>query len=146
MPLRWTPHTYLLTGAPPAALLAAARGAVGGRADTYAPFGTYELRVPASRVGYVPDAQGGLPQEGPTVRTGRVRSTRTSLGRYVPRTLATQVGGRARRLGGSLASVGVVKVRPRLNKDARLVRSYHPLGGSLARVGVVHAWVWRRSS
>ena len=32
MPLCWTPHTYLLTGALPAALLAEARGAVGGRA------------------------------------------------------------------------------------------------------------------
>ena len=32
MPLCWTPHTYFLTGALPAALLVEARGAVGGRA------------------------------------------------------------------------------------------------------------------
>ena len=41
--------------------------------------GTYGLRVPASRVGYVPDAQGGLPP-GPLVLY--VRGTRTSLGRW----------------------------------------------------------------
>ena len=42
--------------------------------------GTYRLRVPASRVGYVPDAQGGSPP-GPHVQY--VRGTRTSLGRWV---------------------------------------------------------------
>ena len=40
--------------------------------------GTYRLRVPASRVGYVPEAQGGLPP-GPHVLY--VLGTRTSLGR-----------------------------------------------------------------
>ena len=52
---------------------------VDGWADTYAPappLGTYRLRVPASRVVYVPDAQGGLPP-GPHVLY--VRGTRTSL-------------------------------------------------------------------
>ena len=44
------------------------------------PLGTYTLRVPASRAGYVPDAQGGLPP-GPHVLY--VRGTRTSLGRLV---------------------------------------------------------------
>ena len=42
--------------------------------------GTYGLRVPASRVGYVPEAQGGLP---PGPRVLYVRGTRTSLGRWV---------------------------------------------------------------
>ena len=42
--------------------------------------GTYGLRVPASRIGYVPDAQGGSPP-GPHVLY--VRGTRTSLGRWV---------------------------------------------------------------
>ena len=42
--------------------------------------GTYRLRVPASRVGYVPEAQGGLPP-GPHVQY--VLGTRTSLGRWV---------------------------------------------------------------
>ena len=42
--------------------------------------GTYRLRVPASRVGYVPEAQGGLPP-GPHVQY--VLGTRTSLGRTV---------------------------------------------------------------
>ena len=42
--------------------------------------GTYRLRVPASRVGYVPDAQGGSPP-GPHVLY--VRGARTSLGRWV---------------------------------------------------------------
>ena len=53
------------------------------RADTYAlgpPLGTYGLRVPASRVGYVPEAQGGLP---PGPRVLYVLGTRTSLGRSV---------------------------------------------------------------
>ena len=42
--------------------------------------GTYRLRVPASRVGYVPEAQGGLP---PGPRVLYVLGTRTSLGRTV---------------------------------------------------------------
>ena len=42
--------------------------------------GTYRLRVPACRVGYVPKAQGGLPS-GPHVLY--VLGTRTSLGRTV---------------------------------------------------------------
>ena len=42
--------------------------------------GTYRLRVPASRVVYVPEAQGGLP---PGPRVLYVRGTRTSLGRTV---------------------------------------------------------------
>ena len=52
-------------------------------ADAYAPgppLGTYGLRVPASRVVYVPEAQGGLPP-GPHVQY--VLGTRTSLGRWV---------------------------------------------------------------
>ena len=49
--------------------------------------GTYGLHVPASRVGYVPEAQGGLPP-GPRVLT-----------RYVPRTVAPQ----ALRLAGCLS-------------------------------------------
>ena len=40
--------------------------------------GTYRLRVPACRVGYVPKAQGGLP---PGPRVLYVLGTRTSLGR-----------------------------------------------------------------
>ena len=51
--------------------------------DAYAagpPLGTYGLRVPASRVKYVPEAQGGLPP-GPHVLY--VLGTRTSLGRTV---------------------------------------------------------------
>ena len=42
--------------------------------------GTYRLRIPASRVGYVPEAQGGLP---PGPRVLYVRGTRTSLRRWV---------------------------------------------------------------
>ena len=42
---------------------------------------TYGLRVPASRVGYVPEAQGGL-SPGPHVQY--VLGTRASLGRSVP--------------------------------------------------------------
>ena len=42
--------------------------------------GTYGLRVPVSRVGYVPEAQGGLPP-GPHVLY--VLGTRTSLRRWV---------------------------------------------------------------
>ena len=44
------------------------------------PLGTYGLRVPASRVVYVPEAQGGLP---PGPRVLYVRGTRTSLGRTI---------------------------------------------------------------
>ena len=52
------------------------------------PLGTYRLRVPASRVGYVPEAQGGLP---PGPRVLYVLGTRTSDGRTVaPRTVAPQ--------------------------------------------------------
>ena len=51
--------------------------------------GTYTLRVPASRVGYVPEAQGGLPQ-GPTYCTCGVRVPASGVG-YVQRTVATQV-------------------------------------------------------
>jgi len=56
---------------------------VAPQADTYAPgppLGTYRLHVPASRVVYVPEAQGGLP---PGPRVLYVRGTRTSLGRTV---------------------------------------------------------------
>ena len=56
---------------------------VRSRADTYAPrppLGTHGLRVPASRVVYVPEAQGGLPP-GPHVLY--VLGTRASLGRAV---------------------------------------------------------------
>ena len=42
--------------------------------------GAYGLRVPASHVGYVPEAQGGLPQG---CRVLYVLGTRTSLGRWV---------------------------------------------------------------
>ena len=51
-----------------------------GWADTYAPgppCGTYGLRVPASCVPYVPEAQGSLPQGQALLY---VRRTRTSLG------------------------------------------------------------------
>ena len=57
--------------------------AVESRADAYGPgppLGTYRLRVPASRVGYVPEAQGGLP---PGPRVLYVLGTRTSHGRTV---------------------------------------------------------------
>ena len=64
---------------------------VRSRADTYAPrppLGTYGLRVPASRVVYVPDAQGGLP---PGPHALYVLGTRTSSAvPYVPRTVASQ--------------------------------------------------------
>ena len=53
--------------------------------------GTYRLRVPASRVGYVPDAQGGLPP-GPTYCTYGVHVPASGVG-YVPGTVATQVLG-----------------------------------------------------
>ena len=48
----------------------------------------YGLRVPASRVGYAPEAQGGLPP-GPHVLYG-VRLPAFGVG-YVPGTVATQV-------------------------------------------------------
>ena len=51
--------------------------------------GTYRLRVPASRVGYVPDAQGGLPP-GPTYCTYGVHVPASGVG-YVPGTVAPQV-------------------------------------------------------
>ena len=60
--------------------------------------GTYRLRVPASRVVYVPDAQGGLPP-GPTYCTYGVHVPASGVG-YVPGTLAPQVRARARRAGG----------------------------------------------
>ena len=63
--------------------LAAAPRAALTEADEYAPgppLGTYRLRVPASRVGYVPEAQGGLP---PGPRVLYVLGTRTSDGRTV---------------------------------------------------------------
>ena len=75
----------------------------GAWADTYAPappLGTYRLRVPASRVGYVPDAQGGSPP-GPHVQY--VLGTRTSLGRWVRTAYCGTPGGgdaRARRAAG----------------------------------------------
>ena len=50
--------------------------------------GTYRLRVPASRVGYVPDAQGGLPP-GPTYCTYGVHVPASGVG-YVQRTVAPQ--------------------------------------------------------
>ena len=51
--------------------------------------GTYGLRVPASRVGYVPEAQGGLPP-GTTYCTYGVHLPATGVP-YVPGTLAPQV-------------------------------------------------------
>ena len=60
--------------------------------------GTYTLRVPASRVGYVPDAQGGLPQ-GPTYCTYGVRVPASGVG-YVPRTVAPQVPWTSGSIGG----------------------------------------------
>ena len=51
--------------------------------------GTYRLRVPASRVGYVPDAQGGLPP-GPTYCTYGVHVPASGVG-YVPGTVAPHV-------------------------------------------------------
>ena len=59
--------------------------------------GTYGPRVPASRVGYVPEAQGGLP---PGPRVLYVRGTRTSLGRTV-RTAYRGTPGEARRAAGN---------------------------------------------
>ena len=53
--------------------------------------GTHRLRVPASRVGYVPDAQVGLPP-GPTYCTYGVHVPASGVG-YVPGTVATQVEG-----------------------------------------------------
>ena len=50
--------------------------------------GTYRLRVPASRVGYVPDAQGGLPPGSHVLYYG-VRVAASGVG-YVQRTVATQ--------------------------------------------------------
>ena len=64
------------------------------------PLGTYGLRVPASRVGYVPDAQGGLP---PGRHVLYVRGTRTSHGR----TIRTAYRGTPGRNNG--ASSGVLK-------------------------------------
>ena len=61
-------------------------------ADEYAPAppsGTYRLRVPASRAGYVPDAQGGLPP-GPTYCTYGVHVPASGVG-YVPGTVAPHV-------------------------------------------------------
>ena len=57
--------------------------------------GTYTLRVPASRVGYVPDAQGGLPP-GPHVQY--VLATRTGLGRWVRTAYCGNPGSGALRL------------------------------------------------
>ena len=51
--------------------------------------GTYRLRVPASRVGYVPEAQGGLPRA-PRTCTYGVRVPASGVG-YVPRTVPPQV-------------------------------------------------------
>ena len=56
---------------------------VAARADACAPgppLGTYGLRLPASRVGYVPEAQGAVP---PGPRVLYVLGTHTSLGRSV---------------------------------------------------------------
>ena len=50
--------------------------------------GTYRLRVPASRVVYVPEAQGGLPP-GPTYCTYGVHVPASGVG-YVPGTVAPQ--------------------------------------------------------
>ena len=50
--------------------------------------GTYGLRVPASHVGYVPEAQGGLPP-GTTYCTYWVHVPASGVG-YVPRTVAPQ--------------------------------------------------------
>ena len=74
------------------------RWSVLSQADAYAPgppLGTYRLRVPASRVGSVPEAQGGLPP-GPHVLY--VRGTRTSLGRWVRTAYRGNPGALARRL------------------------------------------------
>ena len=66
---------------------------VAGRADAVAPgppLGTYGLRVPASRAGCVPEAQGGLPS-GPRVlyvlgtRTNQPRAYRTYRVPWHPR-------------------------------------------------------------
>ena len=75
--------------------------AVESRADAYGPgppLGTYRLRVPASRVGYVPEAQGGLPR---APRVLYVLGTRTRLGR----TVRTVYRGNA---GDALVSWGLV--------------------------------------
>ena len=73
--------------------------------------GTYRLRVPASRVVYVPEAQGGLPP-GPHVQY--VRGTRTSLGRWVRTAYrgtpgydkASQIAKKAHKEGTTLLQAG----------------------------------------
>ena len=77
------------------ALLVARFPMVLPRADAYAPgppLGTYGLRVPASRVGYVPEAQGGLP---PGPHAQYVLGTRTSHGRTARTACCGTPGARA---------------------------------------------------
>ena len=62
--------------------------------------GTYGLRVPASRVGYVLEAQGGLP---PGPRVLYVLGTRTSLGRTVRTAYRGTPGKDLSWMGSSLA-------------------------------------------
>ena len=80
--------------------------------------GTYGLRVPASRVGYVPDAQGGL---SPGPRVLYVLGTRSSLGRTaslaVPRTLAPRRHPRLRRERVRLRVGDAVRVKYNLDVD-----------------------------
>ena len=66
--------------------------------------GTYGLRVPASHVGYVPEAQGGLPP-GTTYCTYWVHVPASGVG-YVPGTVATQVDA-----GASGVQLCVVRMR-----------------------------------
>ena len=69
--------------------------------------GTYTLRVPASRVGYVPDAQAACPRAPRTVRTGYA---------YQPRALGTyRVPWHPRYLGSlldSLADIAAGRSKP----------------------------------
>ena len=77
--------------------------------------GTYRLRVPASRVGYVPKAQGGLP---PGPRVLYVLGTRSSLGRTV-RTAhrGTPGGALIALLARLLLSTSSRRQRARTSKD-----------------------------
>ena len=127
------------------------------------PLGTYRLRVPASRVVYVPEAQGGLPP-GPHVQY--VLGTRTSLGRWVRtaycgtpgrgtvRCLTPQVGPRPRRdeRGGAGEARGAGAAVCGLSAAAQLVAPHREpsgaaeqpelpwLGGALHALGAGLRW------
>jgi hypothetical protein len=86
--------------------------------------GTYGLRVPASRVGYVPDAQGGLP---PGRHALYVRGTRTSLGRWVHTARHGTPGAQAyvrAALGLALGECASERGPTCIMGDARMARLY----------------------